>query len=72
VPAFCLDDVVAIAAAEESGDSEARARANDADNAAVRQWPLGTANVLEVLVRQRRHRISDGAEIVDDRVALNA
>src|SRR5688500_4182520 len=70
--ALRLDDLISAAAAEQLGYSEAGARADDADHALLRERPLGTAQMGEMLVAELGDGVGDGAEIVDQGVALGA
>jgi hypothetical protein len=72
VAAFRLDDVVAAGAAEELCDAQAGAGSDDADYALLRQVPVGTEEVAEVLAIELRDRMADGAQVVDEEVALDA
>jgi hypothetical protein len=66
-----FDDLVAPVLLEQRSNAKAGARTDDADHALLRKRPLGTANVAKIVVPERRDGISDCAEIVDDRVAVD-
>src|SRR5205085_10267159 len=66
VAAFGLDDLIMIALAQQRRDAEAGAGPDDRNDTLARERLVGTADRPELVVRQPRHRVSDGAEIVDD------
>ena len=69
--ALRLDDMVMAAAAEQLGDSEPGAGADDADHPVVGQGPLRPAEVAEMRVAELADGMGDGAEIVDQGEALD-
>jgi hypothetical protein len=63
--ALGLDDVIASLAAQQLGDAEAGAWADDADHAFLGKRLRGAAERAEMLVAELRDGMGDGAEIVD-------
>src|SRR6476619_7486598 len=59
VTALGLDDVVSVSFLQQRCHTEARAWTNDADDAGVGQWPVGSTQVLEMLPREGCDRISN-------------
>ena len=72
MPALGLDHLIAVGLLEQRGHAQAGSGPDDAGHALLGKRLLGTAEMLEMLVAKRGHRISHRPEIVDDRVAVDA
>src|SRR6516165_412359 len=69
--AFAFNDMIAAVAAQDMRDAESRARADDGDDAILRQGAIGSGNMGELILADLRDSMADSAEIIDKRPGID-
>ena len=72
MPALGLDHFIMVRLAKQRGDTKAGAGPHDRGHANRRRRNVGPAQMQEMLLRERRNRIGDRPEVVDDDIAVDA